>query len=133
MLPSGTRIICMIYVARVSGVGYVPCSSCTTSHNGRRGLWDAHNLYDLRSACFRVWIRTMQILHNLSTTAGEELDDLDHDLCNLFEACIYRLPQEPRLFFRWVHPVIVVLFRACLLYTSPSPRDKRQSRMPSSA
>ena len=24
-------------------------------------------------------------------------------------------------------------FLACLLYTSPSPRDKRQSRMPSSA
>ena len=24
-------------------------------------------------------------------------------------------------------------FKACLLYTSPSPRDKRQSRMPSSA
>ena len=27
----------------------------------------------------------------------------------------------------------VVLFDSCLLYTSPSPRDKRQSRMPSSA
>ena len=26
-----------------------------------------------------------------------------------------------------------VLFQTCLLYTSPSPRDKRQSRMPSSA
>ena len=25
------------------------------------------------------------------------------------------------------------LFYICLLYTSPSPRDKRQSRMPSSA
>ena len=25
------------------------------------------------------------------------------------------------------------IFRLCLLYTSPSPRDKRQSRMPSSA
>ena len=25
------------------------------------------------------------------------------------------------------------LYRTCLLYTSPSPRDKRQSRMPSSA
>ena len=25
------------------------------------------------------------------------------------------------------------LFQTCLLYTSPSPRDKRQSRMPSSA
>ena len=24
-------------------------------------------------------------------------------------------------------------FESCLLYTSPSPRDKRQSRMPSSA
>ena len=28
---------------------------------------------------------------------------------------------------------VVVLLFACLLYTSPSPRDKRQSRMPSSA
>ena len=27
----------------------------------------------------------------------------------------------------------VNLIRSCLLYTSPSPRDKRQSRMPSSA
>ena len=26
-----------------------------------------------------------------------------------------------------------IWFNACLLYTSPSPRDKRQSRMPSSA
>ena len=26
-----------------------------------------------------------------------------------------------------------LLFKYCLLYTSPSPRDKRQSRMPSSA
>ena len=25
------------------------------------------------------------------------------------------------------------LYKTCLLYTSPSPRDKRQSRMPSSA
>ena len=29
--------------------------------------------------------------------------------------------------------VIAALMRVCLLYTSPSPRDKRQSRMPSSA
>ena len=27
----------------------------------------------------------------------------------------------------------LTLSKACLLYTSPSPRDKRQSRMPSSA
>ena len=29
--------------------------------------------------------------------------------------------------------LIVYLWQGCLLYTSPSPRDKRQSRMPSSA
>ena len=29
--------------------------------------------------------------------------------------------------------VLAILTTACLLYTSPSPRDKRQSRMPSSA
>ena len=27
----------------------------------------------------------------------------------------------------------IILSSVCLLYTSPSPRDKRQSRMPSSA
>ena len=27
----------------------------------------------------------------------------------------------------------ILLYEYCLLYTSPSPRDKRQSRMPSSA
>ena len=30
-------------------------------------------------------------------------------------------------------PVSIKELQACLLYTSPSPRDKRQSRMPSSA
>ena len=30
-------------------------------------------------------------------------------------------------------PAWRVMMRSCLLYTSPSPRDKRQSRMPSSA
>ena len=30
-------------------------------------------------------------------------------------------------------PVGLIEGKSCLLYTSPSPRDKRQSRMPSSA
>ena len=38
-----------------------------------------------------------------------------------------------RLFGHNENDVIVTLYRDCLLYTSPSPRDKRQSRMPSSA
>ena len=32
-----------------------------------------------------------------------------------------------------VHPKFWAWYMGCLLYTSPSPRDKRQSRMPSSA
>ena len=32
-----------------------------------------------------------------------------------------------------VHVPSTYIFYRCLLYTSPSPRDKRQSRMPSSA
>ena len=31
------------------------------------------------------------------------------------------------------HPRVHAMGSVCLLYTSPSPRDKRQSRMPSSA
>ena len=32
-----------------------------------------------------------------------------------------------------VYIVVAAYYEGCLLYTSPSPRDKRQSRMPSSA
>ena len=32
-----------------------------------------------------------------------------------------------------IYMVNLLKYRDCLLYTSPSPRDKRQSRMPSSA
>ena len=36
--------------------------------------------------------------------------------------------------FQWtIHEVFDFLPRFCLLYTSPSPRDQRGSRMPSSA
>ena len=38
----------------------------------------------------------------------------------------------PHLLFQW-HGDAPPQPQACLLYTSPSPRDKRQSRMPSSA
>ena len=33
----------------------------------------------------------------------------------------------------WISSTFQWLIDICLLYTSPSPRDKRQSRMPSSA
>ena len=45
-------------------------------------------------------------------------------------------PQDIILFIRTVmsEPIVAAeISKLCLLYTSPSPRDKRQSRMPSSA
>ena len=45
---------------------------------------------------------------------------------HLFSRSLVR-PSQTSLFFG------VVMVTGCLLYTSPSPRDKRQSRMPSSA
>ena len=38
-----------------------------------------------------------------------------------------------RLFGHSENDVLVTLYRDCLLYTSPSPRDREKSRMPSSA
>ena len=43
---------------------------------------------------------------------------IDKDLARLYGTITKRLNEQ---------------IRRCLLYTSPSPRDKRQSRMPSSA
>ena len=42
-----------------------------------------------------------------------------------------KLSEEPKV--RNIAEKFDSVFYACLLYTSPSPRDKRQSRMPSSA
>ena len=39
----------------------------------------------------------------------------------------------PLLNYEGIDPIKDAHRKACLLYTSPSPRDKRQSRMPSSA
>ena len=40
---------------------------------------------------------------------------------------------RPRLAMNGLEDRVVELSRACLLYTSPSPRDPKTSRMPSSA
>ena len=53
----------------------------------------------------------------LSKYTDVDLNDIDY-----YHFCIANICGFP-----------VTLSRTCLLYTSPSPRDKRQSRMPSSA
>ena len=50
------------------------------------------------------------------------LEDIDNRIIRLLGHAPVRIDEDP-----------VRLLRACLLYTSPSPRDRQKSRMPSSA
>ena len=64
----------------------------------------------------------------------------DDNTCGATLFWIY-VPQQPQaidhecgIFYAWYFGApLVTPTRACLLYTSPSPRDMRRSRMPSSA
>ena len=47
--------------------------------------------------------------------------------------CGFEPFEDSRMEFDVRFYLVAILFIICLLYTSPSPRDKRQSRMPSSA
>ena len=62
---------------------------------------------------WQEWINQIE-LHGLSGFVNKHMDE-------------HKLPIPDAL----VLPLKAL--KACLLYTSPSPRDKRQSRMPSSA
>ena len=50
-----------------------------------------------------------------------------------YHKAISDLPLDPAGALDLADPLIAILDDACLLYTSPSPRDQRGSRMPSSA
>ena len=70
---------------------------------------------------------------------GRERGDLDVRLRRLLleggeygPAIVEGKPEESRL-FQMVQSGKMPKEKACLLYTSPSPRDQRGSRMPSSA
>ena len=68
----------------------------------------------------------LEVIHSLN------LDDLDvSDSISLSGICLTVVQASENRF--QVEMVPETISRTCLLYTSPSPRDKRQSRMPSSA
>ena len=72
-------------------------------------------------------------VHNLRgnvNTRLRKLDDGEYDAIILAAAGLIRLGMQDRIASELT---VQQSLPACLLYTSPSPRDKRQSRMPSSA
>ena len=74
-------------------------------------------------------------IQRLSLATGVNLDPLHHFWGNSSSSFVAQrtfmennnLPLSRLIYDRLRH------YQSCLLYTSPSPRDKRQSRMPSSA
>ena len=60
--------------------------------------------------------------------------DLAHALTKLSKESLSNLTPHPfYVALHYSHPPLAERVRACLLYTSPSPRDRTRSRMPSSA
>ena len=66
--------------------------------------------------------------------ANSLINDIDkskyekHEILSFGRVVIHNDP-----FFLKIQSNLIDIVSTCLLYTSPSPRDKRQSRMPSSA
>ena len=69
--------------------------------------------------------------------AAEVFAEVDEALGEKLSALIWEGDQETLTLTQNAQPALmatsIAAFRACLLYTSPSPRDQRGSRMPSSA
>ena len=57
----------------------------------------------------------------------EDADDLMIEIMDVLGDSIASIPEVGKIY------VFVYQPKTCLLYTSPSPRDMRRSRMPSSA
>ena len=64
-----------------------------------------------------------------STWASVGLDHKEEDLIGKWYGVVYRGKKKVTLYIAKV----LNRFLICLLYTSPSPRDRTRSRMPSSA
>ena len=67
---------------------------------------------------------------------ADTLDFFKEDFLRRWELKEYNNPNEPSLFVGLYNNEDVNTFtnhKSCLLYTSPSPRDRQKSRMPSSA
>ena len=67
------------------------------------------------------------------TSLSSDLSTRENITIQLEELLIAGNYDEAKLLLEPSQPVDIADAIGCLLYTSPSPRDKRQSRMPSSA
>ena len=72
-------------------------------------------------------VANTQELYDLITNDDPRVDDLQNFLTYAKQEISY---ESPKVFN---FEALFKLVNSCLLYTSPSPRDRQKSRMPSSA
>ena len=114
------------------------CSICTTSsQHGSTSCLPGNVLARvtiLTTVEDTAYSRRARVSHNIRNRL-ESLDCVWVEACGDCAFCCRRvLWREHTSSPRGATPVgVSFLLEVCLLYTSPSPRDKRQSRMPSSA
>ena len=75
------------------------------------------------------WCLSKKQLIDGKSTNKYTLSEWLEDPCPGQKSVVYWI----MILFIWIPVIITLTYISCLLYTSPSPRDKRQSRMPSSA
>ena len=145
-----TRILSIILIIFISNISYAEISSETRNKYFYIGKMKAHN--DEFTLYFKT--RNKAIL-----ARGEETNYINDYPQDLYIYNHTSKEDRPLLTYEWFpkkikklvknysYPVFpedfayylmkdnntLILVSGCLLYTSPSPRDKRQSRMPSSA
>jgi len=74
--------------------------------------------------------KTLELIQSINSEHLKILYDIYH--MQIMEGNILDTIQKYHEFIGYIH-VANVPYRCCLLYTSPSPRDRTRSRMPSSA
>ena len=110
----------------------------------------------LQEKLFSKFLQNDYKFHVVDDSVDPEITEQFEIACSLNELEYYRKPPTTKLMnpaqacahtVQWTYDNLIKknhaedivffldsdMFLICLLYTSPSPRDKRQSRMPSSA
>ena len=90
-------------------------------------LFDREDTADPREDSLETWLR-----HRSRERAGRDFlfNDISPEKTAILNVDMQHYFMSPG--FQAACPMAINII-SCLLYTSPSPRDKRQSRMPSSA
>ena len=126
--PSISRLIKLLK----SGLSIACCDFDTSDYESDSGFkWlPEQNIFLLNKLAVQ---RLFDHAKNLKEYAGIETEKILSDILGIYLFHeLFHIPQGiPE--FGLVQKVKVAMGKDCLLYTSPSPRDKRQSRMPSSA